>query len=104
METHPAQRLEITLGGPHQLSVAGELDAHTAPVLDEAVGNVTRDADLVINGSALTFVDSSGLRVLLDARSTWIDAGHRVIVEQPSPNLRRILEVTGLTDHFVGSD
>ena len=104
METHPAQRLEITLDGPNHLSVAGELDAHTAPELHEAVANTSRDDDLVIDGSALTFVDSSGLRVLLEARSTWSEAGHRVVVRQPSQNLRRILEVTGLIDHFTESD
>ena len=48
----------------------------------------------------LTFIDSSGLHVLVDAKA-WLEAEHRrlAIVNRPRV-LTRVLDLTGLTEHF----
>ena len=84
------------------ISLSGDLDAHTAPQLDEAVDAAlgSGDGDLVFEMASVGFVDSSGLRSMIRARN---DGGpdRRVVIRQPSAATLRLLEVTGMTEHFV---
>jgi anti-sigma B factor antagonist len=49
---------------------------------------------VVIDMSELAFMDSSGLTVMLEAARR----GASVVLRQPSPVVRRLVEITGLTD------
>lgn len=80
--------------------VEGEHDIYTAPTLrdrlDEALG---RGGGVVVDLTAATFVDSSVLGALLDARRRALDAGQGYVVcvgAQVEPGVQRILDVTGL--------
>jgi anti-sigma B factor antagonist len=53
---------------------------------------------IILNARGLTFIDSSGLKALLDARAAATDAGAAFCVSEPSPALRRIAEITGIED------
>lgn len=94
-----AFRLEKPAGGPAVLSIDGEHDLHTAPELrrrlDELIGH--RDP-IVVDLSPSTFVDSSILGVLLDARRRAFDHGVALALAQAdgSVAVSRVLEVTGL--------
>lgn len=46
------------------------------------------------------FVDSSGLRSLIRARADGAD-GREVVVQDPSAATLRLLDVTGMTEHFT---
>jgi anti-anti-sigma factor len=95
-------RLEITEQGPCTVSVSGEIDAHSAPLLAEHLSGCTAtDADIVIDMSAVTFMDSSGLRMLIDLRQRTESAPHDLVVRSPSDTVVRLLEVAGLDDHFT---
>jgi anti-sigma B factor antagonist len=50
--------------------------------------------------SEVTFVDSSGLRVVIDALRRVEPANGRVVVVDPSPVFQRLLALTGV-DHHV---
>lgn len=85
------------------VTVRGELDIGSAPVLREALLRLIADdavPDLVVDGSGVAFVDSSGLAVLLMASRRWSSAGKRVVLRRPSKALRRIVELTGATRAF----
>jgi anti-sigma B factor antagonist len=80
--------------------VEGEHDIYTAPTLrerlDEAIG---RGAGLVVDLTRATFVDSSVLGALLDARRRALDAGQGFVVsigDDVEPGVQRILDITGL--------
>src|SRR3954447_4653398 len=80
--------------------VEGEHDIYTAPTLrerlDEALG---RGGGIVVDLTAATFVDSSVLGALLDARRRAIEAGQGYVVcagEAVEPGVQRILDITGL--------
>ena len=94
-----AFRLERPEAGPAVLSIDGEHDLHTAPELrrrlDELIG--LRDP-IVIDLSPSTFVDSSILGVLLDARRRASEDGVTLALAQSDGSLAvsRVLEVTGL--------
>jgi len=48
----------------------------------------------------LTFADSSALRFLLDTKQACEAAGKRFVLVGESRALERLLEVSGLSDHF----
>jgi anti-anti-sigma factor len=51
----------------------------------------------------VTYVDSSGLRSLLLARAAADDAGVAFRIDDPSPELRRLIERTGLRPLLLGA-
>jgi anti-sigma B factor antagonist len=90
---------------PPRVALVGELDPHTAPALEQAIDQVLegRDdtaTDLVLDLSGLAFVDSSGLRVLISAQHQLAERGGTLTLHDPSPTVRRLLEITGLIDHI----
>lgn len=83
------------------ISLAGDLDAHTAPQLDDAVNQlVNTDSErIVLRMAGVGFVDSSGLRSMIRARNEG--EGRPVVIQDPSAATLRLLEITGMTEHFV---
>lgn len=77
------------------VSVAGELDVSTARALESAVEEacVAQPAELLFDLSELRFMDSAGIAVLLRATRRV----PTVRLREPSPAVRRVLEMTGLT-------
>lgn len=74
--------------------VSGEVDAHTCATLDEALGAAT---GLVrVDLSKVTFMDSSGLRVLVRRHQDLQQAGGRLEIVQPSRPVQRLFEISGL--------
>lgn len=105
MPEEPARRslLEIVaLPGPQTtLSLAGELDPATAPVLAARIADLAADAavsSVVLDLSQVTFLDSSGLRVLVTGSEALRARSAGLVLRDPSANIRRVLEVTGLTE------
>jgi anti-anti-sigma factor len=81
------------------LALGGELDPHTAGSLADAIAALDPPADrVVLDLSALTFVDSAGLRVLLAANQDLTGQGRAFVLRSPTDTARRILEITGLLD------
>ena len=91
---------------PPTISLAGELDPHTAPLLQQEIDGVLGNGgtDLVLDLSQLGFVDSSGLRVLIAAQHQLGDLGGTLALRAPSETVRRLLEITGLIDHVTITD
>lgn len=89
------------------LYVAGELDMATAPALREALlrlAAVEEPTDLVVDGSGIAFVDSSGLAVLLMGAKRWSQADKRIVLRRPSVPLRRVIELAGAGRAFAFED
>jgi anti-sigma B factor antagonist len=82
------------------LILTGELDAHTAPLLTDALDPFSSVDDVRIDFAGVEFMDSSGLRVLVEAHQNAVD-GHRALtIERPSRTVHRLLEISGLIDHL----
>jgi anti-sigma B factor antagonist len=84
------------------LGVRGELDAYSAPALEEQITKLVGDqADhIVLDLSQTGFLDSSGLRAILTAQRRVAEAGGQLRLRTPSDAVTRLLEITGLSDHF----
>jgi anti-anti-sigma factor len=87
-------------GGAQALELSGELDAASAPALRERLVEVaTRGrGPLVIDLTALNFIDSTGLSVLLNAKRRLTRRGRGFALVCPPGHVYRILEVTQLLD------
>jgi len=87
------------------VELAGELDlynAHTVrdALLDQAEKKPER---LVVDLSRVTFIDSTGLGVLIEAR-TRLPNKRAFILASPGLETRRALEISGLDRHFAVHD
>jgi anti-anti-sigma factor len=86
--------------GTATIILVGEFDmsgaAHFWASVTEVLG--TRPPSMIVEARGLTFIDSSGLAALIRAREAADVAGVTFGVREPSPELRRIVEVTGTVD------
>src|SRR5206468_3167697 len=58
------------------------------------------DGDVDVDCSGLHFIDASGLGVLAAARTACDDRGAKLVLVDPSPFLRRLLQLTDLDTVF----
>ena len=79
--------------GERRLQVAGDLDMQTAPLLLEALRARLTEYD-VIDIGAVTFIDSSGLRALLEVRRERSD----IPITNASEAAMRLFELSGTAD------
>lgn len=95
-------RLAITTvgGDERHLGLSGDLDSFTAADLDAALAALGPAADVVIDLSGLSFMDSSGLRVLIGAHTALDGEGNKLVLTSPSRAVGRLFEISGLTEHF----
>ena len=86
------------------LSLAGELDLANVPALQEALRRAVERSPkrLVVDLTDVTFVDSTVLGALVEARSRI--GGDAFALAAPGLEVRRALEVSGLDRHFAVFD
>jgi anti-sigma B factor antagonist len=97
----PSERFLVQryAGGVSRICVRGELDLSDAPELgrlleaERAAGH-----DLVVDLRELTFIDSSGLAVLVWAAQSAARAGRGLRLLPPAGAAMRTFEVTGLRE------
>jgi anti-sigma B factor antagonist len=85
------------------VAVSGELDLAAADQLDTAIRDAEKAATgwTVIDLEALSFMDSTVLTVLLQARRRARDGGNRLrFVSSQHDQVKRILSVSGTTEMF----
>jgi anti-sigma B factor antagonist len=79
------------------VDVAGEVDIATAPRLREALATRPRvDGLLLVDLTSVTFMDSSGLAVILELQAEVAQAGARLAIVCPPGPVRLLFEVTGV--------
>src|SRR3954469_25190995 len=91
-------RLDIAPDIDGALLLAGEIDSYTAPDL---AARLALDPPVeVVDLTGVTFIDSSGLRVLVEAHQTRAANGSRLVLRAPSAAVQRLLEISGLAGHL----
>jgi len=83
------------------IRLAGELDLYNAHVVREELLAVAARAParLILDLAEVTFIDSTGLGVLIEARSRLANRRALFLVA-PNIDTRRALEISGLDRHF----
>ena len=87
--------------------LSGELDHWTRPKvfeeLDQAVWS-SRTGSLVVDVTGLRFVDSRGLRALIDGTAAARRRGADVVIVGAGPMLRRLVDTLGLSHLLTLND
>lgn len=78
------------------LAVAGEIDLATAPQLETQVANVDPTGKVMIDLSEVTFMDSTGLRVLISAHERASDGGGKLAIVAGEGAVTKLLAITGV--------
>ena len=83
----------------HRLYPQGEIDLAVAPrLLEECLAEIgEHEPDLLVLDLAdVTFLDAQGLSLIATLHNRQAERGHRVVLTNVSPLLRRILRATRL--------
>jgi anti-anti-sigma factor len=96
----PGAGLDIQTTDSGVLVVSGEIDAHSAPVLESRLG-AAPNGNVVLDMSGVSFIDSSGLRVLVTEQQRRVAAGQQFAVVDPSVSVQRLFAMVGLAELFV---
>jgi anti-anti-sigma factor len=91
--------LVVALGGDIDCSNADELHARVRTELTEVPAG-----QVVLDLADVTFIDSTGVRLLLKAKDEAERHGTTFVLRGLRPQAQRLLEVTGLTEHFGTGD
>lgn len=95
--------MNVSIGRENSDTVAtvrGEVDADNCSELAEQLLGAPAEERLVVDLAGLTFIDSSGISELLRVSETVTERGQGFQLRDPSPAVRRVLEITGLLEHF----
>jgi anti-sigma B factor antagonist len=91
---HTGERATVRVGGEIDLTSAPQLDDGLQELINGSVTHLTLDL------SGVSFMDSTGLRVLLKTSKLLEGTGGKLDLREPSDPVRRLLEVSGLDSHF----
>ncbi len=89
---------ESSEGARTVLTVAGEIDLATAPQLEERIGAYPGESDLLVDLSSVTFMDSTGLRLLIGAHERAKGGGGSFAVVAPEGPVTKVLSITGVDE------
>lgn len=93
-------RLNMTPSSDGVLVVSGELDVATSGGLDERLNTVAAASLITLDMAGISFIDSSGLRVLLEHHQR-LEAGQgRLELVNVSAQVDRLIEISGLEGHL----
>lgn len=95
--TYPPFEVRIESDGPvRRIVLAGELDIATAEQVSPHVAAGSSDGPVLLDLRGVTFIDSTGLRLLLEAHAAL---GERLRIV-PSPVCERLFDITGVRDRL----
>jgi anti-anti-sigma factor len=93
------------IGGDHAVVFRGELDMCATDALWRCIEQIRSSGrPLVIDLAETTFMDSSGIDLLLKAYRAQGQTPEAVVLRSPSDAVRQTLALTGITDVFLTDD
>jgi anti-sigma B factor antagonist len=107
LATRAVRALEISTELPEPtvavVGLKGEVDLYTCPDLKEELLRVIREGAtlVVVDLTETTFIDSTGLGVLIRGVERLNTEGGRLVVVCVDPNMVKVFEVTGLNRVFA---
>jgi anti-anti-sigma factor len=89
------QVIETGVSGLSVAVIEGRLDTETAPVVEGQLLELLGKTGGVLDMSAVRFVSSAGLRILLKAAKAAKAAGHRFALCGLQPAVREVFDMSG---------
>lgn len=85
-------------GDRYTIALIGELDLANAPDVEKQLtrAEATAAASIVLDLSGLTFIDSTGIRMIVSADARSRVNSHRLTLRRGSPPVQRVFEISGI--------
>ncbi len=80
------------------IDVRGEIDLATAPTLAAHLSDGDHGSTTILDLSGVSFIDSTGLRVLLSAHEEATTAGGRLVIIAEDGPVTKLFSITGVDD------
>ena len=93
----PPLRVERRSG---TIVLTGEIDAYTEAQVRDALTLAPDPGDLRVDFSGVSFIDSSGLRIVLEVHHKLAREGRRLVIVAPAKGVARLIEIAGLVSHL----
>jgi anti-anti-sigma factor len=101
-------RLAVTSdrdGHVHTIALIGELDLATAPEAEKQLTRAESDASsILLDLSGLTFIDSTGIRMIVAADARSRANSHSLTLLRGSPAVQRVFEISGIDQIVTVAD
>jgi anti-anti-sigma factor len=99
----PPGRLLINselVGQAARLSLHGELDLASVPQLEAELASIEAQSPkrIVVDLDQLAFIDSTGLRTLIQADARAREQGWELLLSPGDQSIQRVFELTGAVD------
>ena len=90
-------------GSVNVLPLEGEIDLHISPRVESSLASIIaeRPEHIVVDLSGVTFIDSSGLAVLINAMQDVKQYGGKLTLAGINSNIRSIFELARLDQFFL---
>jgi anti-sigma B factor antagonist len=89
-------------GTTHHLTLIGELDLASTPLLEQRIKQFCDDGatEILLDLSRLAFMDSTGLRVILNSAEVCQRYDCEFSLTPGPPAVQRVFEITGMLKHL----
>ena len=93
-------------GDVHTIALDGEVDIATAARVEDELlrAEATDAAAIVLDLTELTFIDSTGIRMLVMAEARTRADGSRLTLRRPPDSVMRVLHLAGVEERLPFAD
>jgi len=88
----------IEMGKTSMVSIKGEIDIYSIEKFREAIEEKikTKEPEIILDCSELSYMDSTGMSVLIELRNKTKEKGQKIIMMNPRPNIKKLMALTGV--------
>lgn len=95
-------KYDLTEDRTIEINPVGEVDIFTSPELKNKVFDLIEEnnADIIINGESLDYIDSTGLGILMSIYKKVQEKNLNFKIRNLKPNIYKLFDITGLNKVF----
>jgi len=88
----------IEMGKTSMIRIEGEIDIYSIEKFRETIEEKikTQIPEIILDCSELSYMDSTGMGVLIELRNKTKEMGQKIIMINPRPNIKKLLALTGV--------
>lgn len=104
--TAPDLDINVSEQGSRAIAaLTGEIDYGNVAQLRSSLLGLSQGSatEVVVDMAGVTFVDSTALSVLVQAKQRFAESGRTMSIIDPQPRITRVLRLAGLSD-YLGDD
>jgi len=86
------------MGKTNMVCIKGEIDIYSIEKFRETIENQikTQVPEIILDCSELSYMDSTGMGVLIELRNKTKEMGQKIVMLNPRPNIKKLLTLTGV--------